>query len=324
MMVFAGLLTPRKKLRTLPLGKATFWMQGHIWLGLLTLPMILFHSGFGFGGPYTQVLMWLFLGCYASGIYGLIVQQIVPRILLSRTTQEMIYERIDPLVDSLAKSGEAAVKKCCGVFDKPLSAHLSVISGPDNGTFILLPEVEVFVFGREANLPTPLTDPAVAPRHFEIRHKHGKYSLTVNPGCVASVDGKADPAGELVDGAKIAVGESLLQFFISASPETRVLKSFFVEEVWPYLSPDPPAASIERFHTEEDIANAFGHIRKFLVSKPLIEAAEELEESCRLRRELRLGKKLHRWLHLWLVLHIPLAAVLLVGSFIHALVSLVY
>ena len=188
LMVFCGLLTPRKKLRALPLGKATFWMKGHIWFGLLTLPIILFHSGFDIGGPFTIALMVLLVICYLSGIYGLILQQFLPRLLLSSGSVEMIYERMDAVLESLAESAEALIKKCCGPLNKPLAANLSVLSGPDNGTWVILPELGVFKFGKEAGLPVPITDSGIAPRHFEIRCDKEKYEISAVEGCEVKVN----------------------------------------------------------------------------------------------------------------------------------------
>ena len=45
-------------------------MRGHIWLGLLSFPLILFHGGFHFGGALTYALMILFIVVVVSGIVG--------------------------------------------------------------------------------------------------------------------------------------------------------------------------------------------------------------------------------------------------------------
>ena len=60
-MIFAALLGARKRVPVWRLGRAQAWMRGHLWLGLLSLPMILFHGAFHFGGAMTQVLMWLLI-----------------------------------------------------------------------------------------------------------------------------------------------------------------------------------------------------------------------------------------------------------------------
>src|SRR5262245_54246444 len=58
-ILYAAALGARKRLPTWRLGRAKSWMRGHLWLGLLALPIIFFHGGFHFGGPLTQVLMGL-------------------------------------------------------------------------------------------------------------------------------------------------------------------------------------------------------------------------------------------------------------------------
>src|ERR1700740_2397059 len=60
-MLYAAALGARKRVPTWRLGRAKAWMRGHLWLGLLALPMILLHGGFRFGGALTRVLMWLLI-----------------------------------------------------------------------------------------------------------------------------------------------------------------------------------------------------------------------------------------------------------------------
>src|SRR5580704_19737106 len=67
-MIFAGLLGARKRVPTWRMGRAQAWMRGHLWLGFLALPLILFHGGFHFGGTLTRVLMWLLIITVFSGV----------------------------------------------------------------------------------------------------------------------------------------------------------------------------------------------------------------------------------------------------------------
>ena len=81
MMLFAGLLAARKPLRIRRIGSAQFWLKGHLWLGTLCIPFILFHAGFGWGGLLEQ-FMWYALTIVAvSGFFGLAIQQFLPRLL---------------------------------------------------------------------------------------------------------------------------------------------------------------------------------------------------------------------------------------------------
>ena len=70
MMLFAGLLGARKKVPIWRIGRAQTWMRGHLWLGALSLPMILFHSAFSARGPLTLVMMILLYLVVLSGITG--------------------------------------------------------------------------------------------------------------------------------------------------------------------------------------------------------------------------------------------------------------
>jgi hypothetical protein len=87
-IIFEFLLWPRKKLRSLQLGSARRWMSAHIWLGLLSLPLIIMHSGFRTGEAVFGVLMVLYLLVVASGIFGLLLQQILPRYMFDQVPEE--------------------------------------------------------------------------------------------------------------------------------------------------------------------------------------------------------------------------------------------
>src|SRR5690242_8051232 len=113
-MIFAGLLGARRKVPTWRIGRGTLWMRAHIWLGLLSLPLILFHGGFRLGGSMTTVLMILFAVVWVSGIVGLFLQQTLPRLMLTRVPLETVYEQIDPVVLQLLAESDALVTAACG------------------------------------------------------------------------------------------------------------------------------------------------------------------------------------------------------------------
>ncbi len=109
LMIFEGLLGARKKVPVWRLGKATTWMRGHLWLGLVTLPFILYHGGFEFRGPLTFALMMLFFIVYASGIFGAVLQHYLPTYLTSRVPLETIYEEIPHVRQQLREEAEDLV-----------------------------------------------------------------------------------------------------------------------------------------------------------------------------------------------------------------------
>jgi len=113
-MIFAALLGARKRVPTWRLGRAQTWMRGHFWLGLLSLPLILFHGGFHFGGTLTRVLMWLLLVTVASGLFGAVLQHYVPRMMTTDVPLETIYDEIANVRNSLREEADRAVEALCG------------------------------------------------------------------------------------------------------------------------------------------------------------------------------------------------------------------
>src|SRR5215470_4827458 len=94
-MIFAGLLAPRKRVPIWRVGSAQAWMRGHLWLGLLSLPLILFHGGFRFGGPLTTALMVLLIIVVGSGVFGAILHHYMPTVMTVETPLETIFEQLD-------------------------------------------------------------------------------------------------------------------------------------------------------------------------------------------------------------------------------------
>ena len=113
-ILFEFLLWPRKQVRAWRIGRAQIWMRAHIWLGLLCVPLAAMHSGFHLGGGLSATLMLLFALVIASGVYGLAVQQWLPRWMLERAPAETIYSQIDRVAREYCAEGEALVLATCG------------------------------------------------------------------------------------------------------------------------------------------------------------------------------------------------------------------
>jgi hypothetical protein len=94
LMIYAALLGARKKVPVWRVGRAQTWMRGHLWLGMLSFPLILFHCGFAWRGPLTSLLMLLLLLVILSGLFGAVLQTYLPRVLLTQVPMETIYEQI--------------------------------------------------------------------------------------------------------------------------------------------------------------------------------------------------------------------------------------
>jgi hypothetical protein len=114
LMLFAGLLSARKKVPNWRLGRAQTWLRGHIWLGLLSVPLILFHAGFHWGGPLETMLLLLVAAIVLSGVIGLALQNYMPRVMETTTPQEATYEQIPQVCVALCRTADEEVLASCG------------------------------------------------------------------------------------------------------------------------------------------------------------------------------------------------------------------
>lgn len=113
-MLFAALLGARKRVPVWRLGRAQAWMRGHLWLGMLTLPIILFHGGFHFGGTLTQVLMWMLIFTVVSGLFGAGLQHYIPRVMTTAVPFETIYDEIGHVRNLLLEEADRCMEALCG------------------------------------------------------------------------------------------------------------------------------------------------------------------------------------------------------------------
>src|SRR6266496_5382497 len=104
--IFAALFSVRKKVVLWRLGTLQRWMRAHIWLTLLTIPLVLFHSGFRLGSPMTTLLMALYVIVMVSGIYGLALQHQMPRIMKERLPAETVFEQIPHIREQVVVAAE--------------------------------------------------------------------------------------------------------------------------------------------------------------------------------------------------------------------------
>jgi hypothetical protein len=126
-IVFEMLLWPRKvlwrgrryviRLLRIPLGSARVWMKAHIWLGLLTLPLLLLHGGLRLdprGATLAVVLTWLLIAVVGSGVYGLWQQNRMPQSLLDDVPDETIHAQIGSVLEQYRQEARQLVEATCG------------------------------------------------------------------------------------------------------------------------------------------------------------------------------------------------------------------
>src|SRR5438067_6576753 len=99
--VFAALLGARKKVVLWRIGTVQRWLRAHIWLTLLTVPLVILHTGFRLGGPMTTLIIILYVVVMVSGIYGLVLQHYMPTIMMEGLTAVSVYEQFLQMSEQL-------------------------------------------------------------------------------------------------------------------------------------------------------------------------------------------------------------------------------
>ena len=136
--IFAILLSLRKKIPLWRVGTVQRWLRAHIWLTILTIPLVILHSGFRLGGPMTTFLMVLYAIVMVSGFYGLFLQHVMPRLMKERLPAETVFEQIPHIRSQLAVAAEkmrdsfkpAPPKKPDAAAPAPSAAKTATASAP--------------------------------------------------------------------------------------------------------------------------------------------------------------------------------------------------
>lgn len=105
-MTFLVLFNIRKKLSMLPLGRASIWMQFHIYLGYFVVLGFALHTGFSMPDSTLEWALWgLFVMVALSGIVGTILVKTIPP-KLERHSEKVLFQRIPSYRAQLAREAE--------------------------------------------------------------------------------------------------------------------------------------------------------------------------------------------------------------------------
>jgi hypothetical protein len=127
-MAIVTLLSLRKKFPIWRIGRTQSWMRAHLWLGALSLPLILLHAGLLFGHGLTSVLMWLFAAVYASGVFGAWLQHTMPRRIMRDVPMETIYDQIAHVREQLLDEADTVVADASGKLQVSVAVPAAEVS----------------------------------------------------------------------------------------------------------------------------------------------------------------------------------------------------
>jgi hypothetical protein len=131
----------RKKVRVWRIGRAQTWLRAHIWLGLLCLPLLILHSGLRLGGVLSTTLMVLLVIVIVSGIWGLILQNMLPKKMLEEIPAETIYSQMDYLSGQLLAEAERLVAATCGSLNENLAGVSTTEAAQNDVGFVVVGKV---------------------------------------------------------------------------------------------------------------------------------------------------------------------------------------
>ena len=112
MVVFLALYNVRKRLPFLPLGSSAFWLQSHVYIGLLTAVIFGIHVSWRIpSGVFESVLALLYMSVFLSGVVGLVLTRSFPTRLATRG-EDVLFERISIYRKRLEDEVEQIVLRC--------------------------------------------------------------------------------------------------------------------------------------------------------------------------------------------------------------------
>jgi hypothetical protein len=295
--VFAALLSLRKKLPLWRLGTVQRWLRAHIWLTLLTIPLVILHSGFRFGGPMTTLLIALYTIVMVSGIYGLMLQHRLPTMMKERLPAEPVFQQIPNIRAQLYASAEQ--------MRDALSLGMPQVAAGANGA------------EGERRSRVPYTAPA-AQLEREVAAESLAASSVTTDGSSTPGETAREPSLVLTDRRSAAAPRNARAGELA--PDL-VLAEFIDRHVLPYLR----SKRGRRFRLgDAGLASETFRQMRLRVAEPYRPRVDELEAWCDERRLIDLQMRLQHWLHGWLFVHVPISFLLLILTFWHAFVTLFY
>jgi hypothetical protein len=137
LMVFAALLSLRKRFPIWRIGRAQTWMRAHLWLGFLALPMVLFHAAFHARGPLSFILMSLTWIVVISGIIGAWLQHTLPTKMFREVPYETIYDQIASIEKQLITEADDCATQVTECLAPGVGAGATVVL-----TLLTIPELQ--------------------------------------------------------------------------------------------------------------------------------------------------------------------------------------
>jgi hypothetical protein len=277
-------------------------MRAHIWLGLLSVPLVWMHTGFLWGGWLSMIFAILYILVIASGIYGLIMQYFIPRMLLHQVPAETIYSQIPHVCEMLLEDSDDLIRASCGWDAVPVAGPTVIPLAP-----VADPNDRVAAIAAAAAAAAARDAAAAANLHADSSY-FSETSLFQLVGAVRKV-GRFQGMSLQTQVQDVRIAGALL------------VREIYREKIRPFLEHGPQTADVL---SHADRAREFFDDMRTRLSPDSHHVVAALEGWCSQRREFHLQARLQWWLHGWLAVHLPLSIALVVLLMAHVFFALKY
>lgn len=288
---FEILLWPRKRMRRWKLGRTKVWMAYHLWLGLATGPLAFIHSGYRFGGTFTTFLMSLLAFVLLSGIYGWIMQILIPKWMLGSLPHETIPSQIYDV--SMQNAIEARRMLTVALGTKPSQAPTRLTN---------LDAVAAELVGASTQRDADGKVQAILVGSRQRRDPQRSLFDT-------------DVVGDFTPGDRIEIWKQY----------AAVIEPFLLRDIPALPPPKGQKAPMGNspIQTVQKSLDWFGMLRSACSpnAKPILDKLQGFVEQ---RHQWDAQRRAHRWLHSWIAFHASVSIMLAVLLLAHIILALRY
>jgi len=327
--IFAALLSLRKKIPLWRIGTVQRWLRAHIWLTLLTIPLVILHSGFRLGGQMTTLLMVLYAIVMVSGIYGLYLQHLMPQQMKDQLPRETVFAEIPVIraelvvaakrmrdsLKSLPTVRPEAGRAPTGVMKNATSAAAAPTSIPGSAKVAdTAASPAPAAVANAAASPIPKGIEAIpTPRAREPVEPTG---ASLPPVGIPAGEGTGPSARTIATAPRVTFEEPA-----SDPPSEAALLELIERDILPYLAATRgDGMRLNNLRYSDDTFR----FMKLRVAQGYRARIDEIQGWCDERRLLDRQVRLQHWLHGWLFVHVPFSFLLLLLTLWHAYVTLFY
>lgn len=151
LMIYLSLYKARKSVYHLRLGTIQSWLQAHIYMGIISLVLVLMHSGFHFRINFSSFFLLLFILVVASGVVGSLIYKTIPLSVSKYGKEALTREKIIEDLNEFFIEAERSISQASEEFKNVYEKHIKpfFLSKKPKWEYLLMEEREIIIKRRE-------------------------------------------------------------------------------------------------------------------------------------------------------------------------------